>query len=433
MSERITSAVRTQDQTIEQAPATPPQGTEQNPEAPPPAAEAAGQARAAAEAAEAAEAAAREEAHATLKAAVRAFAKGERAYRAGLLESGRLCDLYVRQRLALGDERAAAVQALEGQLAAYSSGAVDVNRLIGCHHAWRLLAESQGLDKAAESVPYGHYRDAYARLLVRQAKDSPEESWALLPGMEAECQAVFAAACQAGLSKAAVEEKCQALLRRYADGQAAEAKARQQAADTEAAAKREAELRARQQAEQAEAKAKAAAEAAEQAGSAEQRADLTAAAEQAREELLATQRAQAVALEEAAEAARRKAAADAQAKAAEQAKAKADAKARAKAARAAGRAEGKSAAQTPAPQTAKTAEARQGSNLLAAAKAGTAKDVAEMAAELIAGSDTPDDVLAELLRVLDGHASLSRPSHRAIKAARVALSSRAALAPAAVA
>lgn len=419
MSERTTSADRTQAQmTAETAQAAPP--------AEPQAAQTAEQARAAAEAAEAAEAAAREEAHATLKAAVRAFAKGERAYRAGLLESGRLCDLYVRQRLALGDERAAAVQALEGQLAAYSSGAVDVNRLIACHHAWRLLAEAQGLDKAAESVPYGHYRDAYARLLVRQAKDTPQEGWVLLPGMEAECQAVFAAACQAGLSKAAVEEKCQGLLRRYADAQAAEAKARQQSAEAEAQAKRDAELRARQQAEQAEAKAKAAADAAEQAGTEEQRADLTRAAEQAREELLAAQRTRARALEEAAEAARRKAAADAQAKAAEQAKAKADAKAAAKAAKAAGLAAGKGMA----PQTAKTAEARQGSNLLAAAKAGTAKDVAEMAAELVTGSETPDDVLAELLALLDGHNVLSRPAQRAVKAARVALASRTTAAPA---
>lgn len=428
MSERTTSELRTQVQiTTEPAQASVPadvSGHSEAPPAEPQAAQTAEQAHAAAEAAEAVEAAAREEAHATLKAAVRAFAKGERAYRAGLLESGRLCDLYVRQRLALGDERAAAVQALEGQLAAYSSGAVDVNRLIACHHAWRLLAEAQGLDKAAESVPYGHYRDAYARLLVRQAKDTPAEAWVLLPGMEAECLALFAAACQAGLSKAAVEEKCQGLLRRYADAQAAEAKARQQQAEAQAQAKREAELRARQQAEQAEAKAKAAADAAEQAGTAEQRADLTRAAEQAREELLVAQRAQARALEEAAEAARRKAAADAQAKAAEQAKAKADAKAAAKAAKASGQPGGKATA----PQTAKTAEARQGSNLLAAAKAGTAKDVAAMCLELLTGSDTPDDVLAELMNMLDGHNALSRPAQRAVKAARVALASRSAAA-----
>lgn len=414
MSERTTSELSTQPQIAsEQVQAAPSAEATGNHEA----AQISEQTRAAAEAAEAAEAAAREEAHATLKAAVRAFAKGERAYRTGLLESGRLCDLYVHQRLALGDGRAAAVQALEGQLAAYSSGTVDVNRLISCHHAWRLLAEAQGLDKAAESVPYGHYRDAYTRLLVREGKDTPQENWILLPGMESECQAIFAAACQAGLSKAAVEEKCQGLLRRYADAQAAEAKARQHAAEAEAQAKREAELRARQQAEQAEAKAKAATDAVEQAGSEEQKADLTRAAEQAREELLAAQRARSVALEEAAEAARRKARADAEAKAAEQAKARAEAKAQAKAARTAG----KGASHPQPPQTDKTAEARQGSNLLAAAKAGTAKDVAEMASELITGCQEPDSTLEALLRSLDGHKELSKQSHRAIKAALVIL------------
>lgn len=421
MSELNHSTLRGQDQVAtEPTQTTPPAEVSGHTEA----AQTAEQTRAAAEAAEAAESAAREEAHATLKAAVRAFAKGERAYRAGLLESGRLCDLYVRQRLALEDERAAAVQALEGQLAAYSSGTVDVNRLVGCFHSWRLLAEGQGLEKAAESVPYGHFRDAYARLLVRQGKDTPQESWTLLPGMESECLAIFASACQEGLSKAAVEEKVQGLLRRYADTQAAEAKARQQVAEAEAQAKREAELRARQQAEQAEAKAKAAADAAELASTPEERADLTRAAELAREELLAAQRQRAAALEQAAEAARRKAAADAQAKAAEQAKARAEARAQAKAARLASRAEAKGATQPQPPQTAKTAEARQGTNLLAAAKAGTAKDVAEMAAELITGSDTPDDMLAELLGMLDGHNALSRPAQRAVKAARVSLTNR---------
>jgi hypothetical protein len=38
----------------------------------------------------------------------------------------------------------------------------------------------------------------------------------LVNNLEAECQARFAAACQAGLSKSADEEKCQGLLRRYA-------------------------------------------------------------------------------------------------------------------------------------------------------------------------------------------------------------------------
>jgi hypothetical protein len=52
----------------------------------------------------------------TLKQCVKAYSRGERAYRAGLLEAGRLADIYVHQRLTLGDKRGVAVQTLEGQL-----------------------------------------------------------------------------------------------------------------------------------------------------------------------------------------------------------------------------------------------------------------------------------------------------------------------------
>ena len=99
---------------------------------------------------------------ATLKACVTAYRKGEREYRKGLLDAGRLADVYVHQRLALGDDRAAAVQVLEGQLAVYSSTAVDVNRLVRTYHAARLLADEPGV-KA--DVPYGHYRDAWSKLV----------------------------------------------------------------------------------------------------------------------------------------------------------------------------------------------------------------------------------------------------------------------------
>jgi hypothetical protein len=87
---------------------------------------------------------ARTEAASTLKAVVRAYRQGEKAYRAGLLEAGRLADLYLAQRVALGDKRAAAVQAVEGQLAAYASSVVDVNRLVGCYHSYRLLCDDLG-------------------------------------------------------------------------------------------------------------------------------------------------------------------------------------------------------------------------------------------------------------------------------------------------
>lgn len=73
----------------------------------------------------------------------------------------------------------------------------------------------------------------------------------------------------------------------------------------------------------------------------------------------------------------------------------------------------------PAPQP--PAESRQGTNLLAAARQGTAKDVAEMAVELVTGGDEPDDVLEHILRQLDGHRQLCGASHRAIKSALLVL------------
>jgi hypothetical protein len=62
------------------------------------------------------------------------------------------------------------------------------------------------------------------------------------------------------------------------------------------------------------------------------------------------------------------------------------------------------------------------------------KDVAEMAAELVVGGEAPDDVLAALLDMLDGHKELSKASHRAVKAARASLSASASrISPATVA
>lgn len=61
-------------------------------------------------------------------------------------------------------------------------------------------------------------------------------------------------------------------------------------------------------------------------------------------------------------------------------------------------------------------------SLLAQAKAGCVKDVASMAAELVTGCDAPDDVFAELLRVLKKSGELSKVSGRAIDAALTVLS-----------
>ena len=75
------------------------------------------------------------EADSTCKAAVRAFRKGEQEYRKGLLEAGRLADLYVHQRIALKHPRENAIKTLEGEFSRYASSSVDVDRLIRCYHA----------------------------------------------------------------------------------------------------------------------------------------------------------------------------------------------------------------------------------------------------------------------------------------------------------
>src|SRR5438128_1959108 len=170
------------------------------------------------------EAKAREEAAGTLKAVVKAYRRGEKAYRAGLLESGKLCDHYLHQRMAVGDKRAAAVQAVEGALAQWASSTVDLNRLIACYQAYRLLAEEPGV---TEEVPYGHYRDCWMQVVLRVQKDTPQEHWVLLPGVEQQARELFAKAVQDSLSKEAVLERVKALQRQYMAAQAEEAKAKE--------------------------------------------------------------------------------------------------------------------------------------------------------------------------------------------------------------
>jgi colicin import membrane protein len=426
--------------------------------------------------AEEAEQRARQEADATLKAAVKSYRAGEKAYRAGLLEAGRLADVYVFQRLVLGDKRAAAVQTLEGELAKYSSTTVDANRLVACYQASHLLGDglldqldtasqlaAEADDKAAvkaanaaykaakealERVPYGHYRDAWSRLVQRTAKDTPQESWVLLPGLESDCREAFAKAVTDGLSKAAVEELARTLVT-HAEAAAAEA-ARQAKGAAEAEA-RKAELEAARQRQElatanakAEQAAKAAAEAEKAGATAEAKAELTANMEAARKQLLEQQQATIAAEEQQRQAEAAKARAEAEAKATAKRQAEAEAKAAAKKAKADAKdgtdkpatvdASSTPAApkQQPAPESRPTL-----GNLLqaakAAGKAGVAKDVAEMAAELVTGSEAPDDVLEQLLTILAAHPEMGKASHRACQAALVVLKRAESPAPAAVA
>src|SRR5258705_202578 len=88
---------------------------------------------------------------------------------------------------------------------AYPAAAVDaayVGRLIRAWQAHRLLAVEAGVpDKASKGMPYGHYRDAWVQLCERQQADTAEECWVLLPGLEAECTALYAKGLEAGWNK----------------------------------------------------------------------------------------------------------------------------------------------------------------------------------------------------------------------------------------
>ena len=441
MSDRTTSVPTPQVEVP--TPQTPAQATEQpvaasevvaqgpSPAQPSAAEQTAEQARQAAELAAEQEAKAREEAASTLKAVVRAYRQGEKAYRAGLLEAGRLADQYLRQRLALGDKRKAAVQTLEGQLSQYASDTVDVNRLVGCYQAYRLLAE--GLLPGAEQdtkeakaaranvdqVPYGHYRDAWRQLVQRARPDTAEEEWVLLPGLEEQARALYAKAVADHLSLAAVQEQVRGLQRQYADAQAAKARQEAQQAEEQARAKLAEVRAAAEAAEKAEAQARAKAQEAERA-KAEEKARLTAEAEQAKAELLARQQALAASHAERAqaEAARARAEQVAQeaAKAAERALAKATKAAEAATARATAK-----VTKAGTPSTSPAEKATVSGNLLATAKTGTAKDVAGMCLELITGSDTPDDVLEHLLRQLKDSGQVSGKAKRALDAALLVL------------
>lgn len=358
------------------------------------------------------ESAVRDELVDTLKTLVKAYSKGEKAYRQGLLEAGRLCRIYISGRLTLGDARKAAVQTVEGQIAMYSSSTVDAGRLMMCYEAYRLLADECGLAKAAENVAYGHYRDAWSRL-VERVSSKTSESYVLLPGMEGECKAAFKAAVDNGLAKEAAVDKVAGLVREYAAKQEAvrqqeAAKAKQAAKDAEQA-KYQAAERTRLAAVMAKEQEAALAQVAE--GDEDAKSQLTINMEDAQAALLQAQAVERKRIEEAAEADRKRAQAD-----------KADAEAKAAKERADRKAAEKAAAKEN--KTAVVVEKPSGSaggNLLRMAKAGAAKDVAAMAAELVTGGDAPDDVFAALLALLADSGELCAASRKACNMALSAL------------
>jgi hypothetical protein len=327
------------------------------------------------------------EANKTLEACVAAFSAGESAMRSGRLEAGRLADLYVKQRVALGDARDMAVKALAGELAKYASSAADtdVNGLIRVYHTWRLLAVESG--RADANVPYGHYVNAFVQLVERTAKDGAE-TWVLLPGLESECKALFLDCTVNSFSRDVCKDKVRELHTTYALRQA---ELRDKLAK-EAAHKAEIE---RQSAEQASAAAKDAAEQERKAKEAlrkakeEEKQALTEALNKANAEKLAKQQA-AAALNAAANAAER------EKKLAEQAS-----KLAAKQADKLANPENKPERKKP-----EEAEPQQHGkppvhNPIVAAKEATAKDLAESLRDQICANRKQSDVLRELARCFD--------------------------------
>jgi hypothetical protein len=394
----------------------------------------------AAEQAAAREQEARDLADATRAAAVKAYRKGESAYAAGLLESGRLCGVYVGQRLALGDKREVAVKALEGDLSRYSSTEVDVNRLIRTFHAYRLLALETGLTEKpakgkpapADSVAYGVYRDHYARLVERVASGR-EESYALLPGIEAACRSMFRRAVRDELSPKAAGELVGKLVRAHAARLARAEKARLATAEAKARAEREAEQRA-----VAELRAAQAAErAAQEQAKGQQDAAAAVAVREAQDALAAKQRQLVKQQAKAEQAERERQRAERAAREQAERERKAAEKAAAKAQQREQQATKNTGAGAGDPSTASTREEQSRApkgpsgaqtkgeavtgNLLRSAAAGSAKDVGSMAAEFLLECEGPDDALEAMLQALTASGDLSAKAKRACKAALVIL------------
>jgi hypothetical protein len=330
------------------------------------------------------------------KAAVKAFRQAEGAYRKGLLETGRLCQEYVLRRMGppIAARREAAVQALEGQLAQYASSEVDVNELVRCWAAWHLLCEAQGLKS---DVPYGHYVHAWSQLVERLEKDTPQERWALLPGLEAECLAAFAEAVKHGVDREAARDRVRPLVAEYARREKAAKEAlRKEAAEREAGARQQAEAALADVGRRAEQVAEIVRQKEQAAGPEEQKA-LEERLGAERQALLGGQQ-KARALEEQ----RRRAVKDRQKK---------DREAR-EAGQRADREQRKLEGQAPAPRR-RAGACRQENTLPRPGACGTVKDTVEMVVGFIVKHDEQDDVALGVARALARHVELAKLTQRA--------------------
>lgn len=335
----------------------------------------------------------------TLDLCVAAFRQGETAMCAGRLEAGRLAELYVKQRMACGHKREAAVQKLEGELATWSSDVVDGARLIRAYHTYRLLALETAKEAGEVSVmPYGHYRNELCQLVERKDKDTPAESWILLPGFEDRARKLFTDCVVNGWNRATCHDHIEPILRDYAAAQAEQTARDATAAQEKAAAEKVKADAAKQQQKAAELVEKAAKEAL--AAAAEEKKDeLTAALEAANKAKLLAQR-------NAVELAAAKQQADREAAAAEQRR------------KAAEKAAAPKEPRTPRTPAARPEPEQHGKppvhNPLVAAKNATAKDLASSLVAQVEANTHPRQVLEEFARLVRWNVKDAKPFVRGL-------------------
>lgn len=419
--------------------ATQPAAPVQAPETP----EAVAAAAAAAEAAEEARVEALQEAaEKALTACRKAYTKGDKAHRQGLLESGRLASEYIALRMEAGATRAVAVQVVEGELAKVAWDKVDVNRLVRCYHVYRLLCDGYRAVTEATAdpdVPYSHLRDVWTDL-VQRVEDPKQERWQLLPGQEQAAVAEFVHCVKEHLDVAAVTSRVKAVQAAYAAQEARRKQDREEELVRAAQAQEQQAQKARAEAmEQAKLKAdaeralKAAQDKAKQDASEEAAAAVQEAADKLAREQRAMVEAQAKAEQEQREKARlererRELERERQRAAERAAKQAAKDEAAAKAKQGKDKPQADNAASHPGVASTRELESRGRSgaaqgreaerDVFAALTKATAKDAAQQLAAVVVCHETaPDDVVEELLKALVVSKELCPATKRALKAA----------------
>lgn len=359
------------------------------------------------------------------------LAKFGKACRSAADANYKLADIaseYVRQFLAssANAKRATAIDNLAEQWRLWDESSMSepadkarrrlrdrVNMLLRCHATASLLS-------VPKDVAWGQLREL-APIVERNAET---ETYSVLPFVDDDVKALVADVVAEKIKRQDLATAVVNLVAKSARVKAENAAKERQAAQDKAKAESQADTTAKEVVETKSATVADLTQQVEQAPSPEAKAELTAKLADERDKLLKAQaeRAKQLDAEIAAKAEQsRKENAEKEARqAAERAEAKAAEKAKRGKKEKVEQAEAPKAAEDPTPR---------GTNLLQSAKLGTAKDVAEMAVELITGADEPDDVLEHLLRTLKASREMSKVSARAIDAALVILARSASPSP----